>query len=149
MLCIFDSLFAGFSLIEYGLKKGFKLILWTTPIYVDIWPKLIYPFHNIANTLSVFVTVAIAIERWEIILIENSISNRYIEILDLFINNKLISPKINLSNLYIGTYFIFHDYSIFIFQIYGNLSSFFNSTWRFKLDAESTRKFKSKNGGFT
>ena len=63
MLCIFDSLFAGFSLIEYGLKKGFKLILWTTPIYVDIWPRLIYPFHNIANTLSVFVTVAIAIER--------------------------------------------------------------------------------------
>ena len=66
MLCIFDSLFAGFSLIEYGLKKGFKLILWTTPIYVDIWPRLIYPFHNIANTLSVFVTVAIAIERWVI-----------------------------------------------------------------------------------
>ena len=63
MLCIIDSLFAGFSFLEYGLKKGLKLISYTTPVYVNLWPKLVYPLHTITNTLSLFVTLAIAIER--------------------------------------------------------------------------------------
>ena len=63
MLCIIDSIFAGFSFIEYGLKKGFKLISYTTPIYVNLWPKVVYPLHNVTYTMSLFVTLAIAIER--------------------------------------------------------------------------------------
>ena len=63
MLCFFDSLFVAFSLLEYGLKKGFKLINYSTPIYVNIWPKLIYPLHNVAYSVSLFVTLAIAMER--------------------------------------------------------------------------------------
>jgi hypothetical protein len=63
MLCIFDSIFVGFSMLEYGLKKGFKLITYTTPIYVNIWPKVIYPLHNVAYSVSLFVTLAIAMER--------------------------------------------------------------------------------------
>ena len=64
MLCVIDSMFAGFSLIEYGLKKGFKLLNYSTPIYVNIWPTLVYPFHNITYSLSIFITLAIAIERY-------------------------------------------------------------------------------------
>lgn len=63
MLCIIDSLFAGFSLLEYGLKKGFKLLTYTTPGYVNMWPQFVYPVHNIVYSLSIFVTLAIAIER--------------------------------------------------------------------------------------
>ena len=63
MLCIIDSIFAGFSFLEYGLKKGLKLITWTTPVYINLWPKVIYPLHNVTFTLSPLVTLAIAIER--------------------------------------------------------------------------------------
>ena len=64
MLCIIDSSFAGLSLIEYGMKKGFKLLTYTTPIYVNIWPTIVYPLHNITYSLSIFITLAIAIERY-------------------------------------------------------------------------------------
>ena len=63
MLCLFDSIFVTMSMIEYGLKKGFKVITYTTPIYVNIWPKVIYPLHNVAYSTSLFITLAIAIER--------------------------------------------------------------------------------------
>ena len=74
MLCIIDSLFAGFSFLEYGLKKGLKLISYTTPIYVNLWPKFLYPLHTITNTLSLFVTLAIAIERYSFMLFKKCIT---------------------------------------------------------------------------
>ena len=63
MLCVFDSLFSALSVLEHGLKKGFGVITYTTPVYVNLWPKLVYPMLNIAYSLSLFVTLAIAIER--------------------------------------------------------------------------------------
>ena len=63
MLCLSDSLFAGFSLMEYGLRKGLKIIQYTTPIYVNLWPTLVYPLHNVTFTVSLYITLAIAIER--------------------------------------------------------------------------------------
>ena len=91
MLCIIDSLFAGFSFLEYGLKKGLKLISYTTPIYVNLWPKFLYPLHTITNTLSLFVTLAIAIERYSYFFkitfqpSQNFLSNRYIAICHPFL----------------------------------------------------------------
>ena len=92
MLCIIDSLFAGFSFLEYGLKKGLKLISYTTPIYVNLWPKFLYPLHTITNTLSLFVTLAIAIERYSYFfqkslfsLLRTFLSNRYIAICHPFL----------------------------------------------------------------
>ena len=67
MLCIADSLFAGVSFIEYGLRKGLKLISYTTPIYVQMWPKLIYPVHALSYTQSLLIKLAISIERWLVI----------------------------------------------------------------------------------
>ena len=78
MLCIIDSLFAGFSFLEYGLKKGLKLISYTTPIYVNLWPKFLYPLHNITNTLSLFVTLAIAVERYSFMLFKKCITSQCI-----------------------------------------------------------------------
>lgn len=62
-LAAVDSLFVALCLIEYTLKKGLKLITYTTPVYVNLWPIFIYPFHNITYSVSLFVTLAIAIER--------------------------------------------------------------------------------------
>ena len=62
-LAVVDSLFACFCLLEYSLKKGFRLITWTTPVYVVLWPTLVLPLQNITYSMSLFVTLAIAIER--------------------------------------------------------------------------------------
>ena len=62
-LCCFDTLFNVFSIVEYSLKKGFGLINYETPIYVNLWPKFIYPSQNITYSASLFITLAIAIER--------------------------------------------------------------------------------------
>ena len=62
-LCCFDTLFNVFSIVEYSLKKGFGLITYETPIYVNLWPKFIYPLQNITYSASLFITLAIAIER--------------------------------------------------------------------------------------
>ena len=63
-LAAVDSIFAGICLVEYSLKKGFHLITWTTPMYVSIWPQFIHPLQNTAYSMSLFVTLAIAIERY-------------------------------------------------------------------------------------
>ena len=57
-----DSVFAAICVVEYSLRKGFKWITWTT-FYMTIWPKIIVPMQNIAYSMSLFVTLAIAIER--------------------------------------------------------------------------------------
>ena len=62
-LCCFDTLLNVFSILEYSLKKGFALITYETPIYVNLWPKFIYPAQNITYSASLFITLAIAIER--------------------------------------------------------------------------------------
>ena len=62
-LCVFDTLFNGFSVLEYSLKKAFGLVTWSTPIYVNLWPKVIYPLQNITYSASLCITLAIAIER--------------------------------------------------------------------------------------
>ncbi len=45
MLCTFDTLFNAISILEYSLKKGFGLISYSTPVYVNLWPKVIYPLQ--------------------------------------------------------------------------------------------------------
>ena len=64
VLASVDSVFAAFCIINYSLKKGFKLISYTTPIFVNLWPVIVYPLLNITYSVSCFVTCAIAIERW-------------------------------------------------------------------------------------
>ena len=64
MLCLFDTLFNGFSVLEYSLKKAFGLITWGTPVYVNLWPKVIYPLQNITYSASLCITLAITIERY-------------------------------------------------------------------------------------
>ena len=63
-LAAVDSIFAGICLVEYSLKKGFRPITWTTPVYISMWPQFIYPLQNTAYSMSIFVTLAIAIERY-------------------------------------------------------------------------------------
>ena len=63
ILCIFDSIGNVFAITDFCLKKAFKLISWSTPVYVDIWPKGIYPAQNIVFSASLCMTLAIAIER--------------------------------------------------------------------------------------
>ncbi|XP_059088074.1 FMRFamide receptor-like isoform X2 [Tigriopus californicus] len=64
VLCAFDTLFNAFSVLEYSLKKAFGLISYSTPIYVILWPKFIYPLQNITYSASLCITMAIAIERY-------------------------------------------------------------------------------------
>ena len=40
-----------------------KVISYATPVYVHIWPVLVNPLVAITVTLSLFITLAIAIER--------------------------------------------------------------------------------------
>ena len=50
--------------LNWGLElKGFGVITWTTPVYVDLWPKGIFPLMNITFSASLNITLAIAIER--------------------------------------------------------------------------------------
>ena len=63
ILCFFDSLGNAFAVFEYSLKESFKLFTWTTPLYVDVWPKVIYPAQNITFSASLCMTLAIAVER--------------------------------------------------------------------------------------
>ncbi len=63
MLCTFDTLFNAISILEYSLKKGFGLISYSTPVYVNLWPKVIYPLQNITYSASLCITMAIAVER--------------------------------------------------------------------------------------
>ncbi|XP_040573069.1 FMRFamide receptor [Lepeophtheirus salmonis] len=63
-LCVTDCFFNVFSLIEYSAKKAFGFISYDTPIYKDLWPKFIYPLHNITFTCSLFITLSVAIERY-------------------------------------------------------------------------------------
>ena len=58
-----DSCFAAVCLVEYSLRKGFNWITWT-PFYMTIWPVFILPMQNITYSMSLFVTLAIAIERY-------------------------------------------------------------------------------------
>lgn len=62
-LCIVDTIFNALSVLEFSLKKGFALISWSTPIYVNLWPKVIFPLHNVTYSASLAITMAIAIER--------------------------------------------------------------------------------------
>ena len=58
-----DSCFAAVCLVEYSLRKGFNWITWN-PFYMTIWPVFILPMQNITYSMSLFVTIAIAIERY-------------------------------------------------------------------------------------
>ena len=51
ILCIFDSIGNVFAITDFCLKKAFKLISWSTPVYVDIWPKGIYPAQSIVSVI--------------------------------------------------------------------------------------------------
>jgi hypothetical protein len=43
--------------------QGFNLITYSTPVYVNLWPKGIYPIMNVTFSASLCITLAIAIER--------------------------------------------------------------------------------------
>lgn len=62
-LCAFDTMFDALSIVEYSFKKAFGFISYSTPIYVDLWPKFVYPLQNITYSASLCITLAIAIER--------------------------------------------------------------------------------------
>ncbi len=63
-LCVFDSLFCAFAALNYSMKKGLKWIDYDTPVYVNLWPKFVYPLENMTSSASLCVTLAIAIERY-------------------------------------------------------------------------------------
>lgn len=64
VLACVDSIFAAFSVLNYSIQKAFKVIQYTTPYYVHIWPVIVYPLQNITYSVTQFVTLAIAIERY-------------------------------------------------------------------------------------
>ena len=64
VLASVDSVFAGLCVINYALKKAFGVITYTSPYFVHLWPVIVYPLHNITYSVSLFVTLAIAIERY-------------------------------------------------------------------------------------
>lgn len=63
VLCWLDTLFCGVCVLEYSARKAFALVAYTTPVYVNLWPTVIFPLQNVVYTASLAVTMAIAIER--------------------------------------------------------------------------------------
>ena len=58
-----DSISIILMVVDYSMRKSFKLLSLEDSTYGFMWPKLIYPFIKISHTWIMCCTIAITIER--------------------------------------------------------------------------------------
>ncbi|CAB4067152.1 unnamed protein product [Lepeophtheirus salmonis] len=60
-LSCLDTGFIFFALLDYSMARAYK---WRTSFYILLFPYFVYPFHQISFCASIFVTIALAYERY-------------------------------------------------------------------------------------